>query len=112
VAPDWPACERFEPPLAAASCGTCGACCREGFHLAPVGRREALAKRHSELLVRDDLGLHLPRPGGHCVALAGAGEAASPWRCRVYADRPRACSDLAVASASCLLARRRVGLSR
>jgi Fe-S-cluster containining protein len=57
----------------------------------------------------DAWGLHLPRPGGHCVALdVGAGG----HRCRVYADRPRACREFAVAGDACLEARRRVGLSR
>ncbi len=106
----WRACDRWEPELGPDACDACGACCREGYHLAPVGAREAAARRHLELLTRDAFGLHLPRPGGRCVALEGGGEA--PFRCRIYADRPRACSELPVGGAACLEARRRVGLSR
>jgi Fe-S-cluster containining protein len=57
-------------------------------------------------------GLSLPRPGGLCVALEGERATAGPYRCRIYADRPRSCADFAVTSDACLEARRRVGLSR
>jgi hypothetical protein len=105
VDPDWGACQRWEPPLDAAACGDCGACCREAFHQVPVGEHEPLAG--SPLVARDEYGLHLPRPGGRCVGLAPG----QPYRCAVYERRPRSCRDFAVGGDSCLEARRRVGLS-
>lgn len=104
-------CDRFEPPLSDASCGACGACCREGFHLVPVEDGGALARRYPALIARDDHGAHLPRPDGRCVALTGGG-AEGPFRCSVYLLRPAGCRDLAVGGDACLSARRRVGLSR
>jgi Fe-S-cluster containining protein len=71
--------------------------------------RDTIRKRHPALVHEDAWGLHLPRPGGHCVALDVG---ADGHRCRVYADRPRACREFAVAGDACLEARRRVGLSR
>jgi hypothetical protein len=98
------ACERFEPRLTAHACGACGACCRRGFDLVPVRAREPMARLHAEL--------HVPRPGGRCVALVGQGSGEAPYRCSVYADRPRACAQFELAGDACLQARRRVGLSR
>jgi len=112
VAPDAVACERFEPKLDAAACGPCGACCREGFDLVPVRTREPMARLHAELCSSDRHGLHVPRPSGRCTALDGTGTEASPYRCRVYPERPHACAEFAVAGDACLQARRRVGLSR
>lgn len=109
---DATACERFEPRFDAAACGGCGACCREGFDLVPVRAREPMARLHAALCSRDGHGLHVPRPRGRCAALDGTGATHAPYRCRVYADRPRACADFAVAGDACLQARRRVGLSR
>jgi Fe-S-cluster containining protein len=77
----------------------------------PVRTREPFAKRHPELLAHDRHGLHVPRPDGRCVALDGDGPD-RPYRCRVYAERPRACADFEIAGDACLEARRRVGLSR
>jgi hypothetical protein len=107
-----PSCARWEVRLNDDSCGTCGACCREGYSLAPVKRGETMAKAHPEWVVDSPQGRCLPRPGGRCVALDGDGSAAAPWRCKDYTSRMRACSELAVGSKSCLVARRRVGLSR
>jgi len=104
------ACARWEPRLGEADCARCGACCHRGFDLAPVGARETLARRHPQLLVRGGHGLFLPRPDGRCVALEGDGAEAA-YRCRVYADRPRACAELPVGGDACLAARQRVGLS-
>lgn len=104
-----PACERFEPRLDADSCASCGACCRQGFDRVEVAARELVRKRHPELVHEDRWGLYLPRPGGYCVALEPNHE---QHRCRVYAERPRACRDFAVGGDACLEARRRVGLSR
>lgn len=110
IEPDWPACPSWEPPLSPADCLDCGACCRHGFDLVQVGPREPLARARPDLLARTAAGLHLPRPGGLCAALAR--EPGPPWRCTVYPDRPTACRDFAVAGDACLEARRRVGLTR
>jgi hypothetical protein len=104
------ACVRFEAKLDAAECGRCGACCREAFDRVEVSPREAIRKRHPELIVRDVFGPHLPRPQGRCVALAGDG-CSAPYLCRIYEDRPKSCADFAIAGDACLEARRRVGLS-
>lgn len=110
VAPPMTACVRFEPKLDVEACGRCGACCREGFDRVELTARDLVRKRHPELVSVDGFGAHLARPGGVCVALERADEAA-PYRCRVYASRPRACADFPIASDACLVARRRVGLS-
>jgi len=114
VEPSWRACVRWEPRLTVEDCAACGACCREGFHVAPVEPDEDVARRHAELLVEDDGRLVLPRPDGACVALRGGriGDRDEPYRCAIYDVRPRACRDLPVGGDACLLARRRVGLSR
>lgn len=104
-------CERWEPKLDPESCAACGACCRQGFDLVPVRAREPIVKRHPELVQRDRHGLHVPRPLGRCVALDGDGSGQA-FRCRVYAERPRACAEFEVAGDACLEARRRTGLSR
>jgi hypothetical protein len=106
-----PACARWEPRLVGDDCGGCGACCREGFDLVPVEPGERMERRHLALLQSSSLGLHVPRPGGRCAALDGEGTTLGPYRCRVYADRPRACQKFAVGGDACLTARRRVGLS-
>lgn len=108
---DWTACDLWEAPLEDESCGTCGACCRDGYHLVEVGPRSPLARRHPELVVLDSHGAHLPRPGGRCVALTGSGTSENPVRCSVYDLRPRSCRDFQVGGPHCLEARRRVGLS-
>jgi hypothetical protein len=102
------ACVRFEPTLSEAECRRCGACCREGFDRVDVGARELLKKTHPELVKVDGYGAHLPRPGGHCVALTltEAGHT-----CTIYAERPRSCAAFELAGDACLTARRRVGLS-
>jgi hypothetical protein len=107
---DARACARWENALASDACASCGACCREGYDLVQVGPREHLLRRHPELIAHDTLGPHVPRPGGCCAALTGDGSA-TPYRCRIYADRPRACRAFAVGGDACLTARRRVGLS-
>jgi hypothetical protein len=112
VRADEQACERWERTLAAEDCADCGACCRQGFDLVPVSARDPFRKLHPELVQLQN-GEHIvPRPGGTCVALDGDGTAASPYRCRHYATRPKNCRDFEVAGDACLLARRRVGLSR
>ncbi len=108
---DAHACEYWERRLTDEDCGPCGACCREGFDLVQVRPREAFNKKHPELVSHGSVGLHVQRPHGRCRALRGDGQTA-PFRCAHYADRPRACADFPVAGEACLLARRRVGLSR
>ena len=112
VSSDEQACDRWEQILTADDCASCGACCRQGFDRVEVTARDPFRKLHPELVQLHD-GEHIvPRPGGICVALDGDGAAATPYRCRHYATRPRNCQDFEVAGDACLLARRRVGLSR
>lgn len=105
------ACERWEPPLDEASCASCGACCREGFDRVELRRRDTLHKKRPDLVSVDRWGTFVPRPDGRCVALQGDG-ATAPYRCQVYEDRPRACALFEIGGDACLIARRRVGLSR
>ena len=99
-------CAAWEPVLTEADCGDCGACCRQGFDVVDL-------EPDSPLLARPDVvdhgfGPQLPRPGGYCVALTGQ---QAPYRCGVYADRPKSCRDLAPGSEGCLAARERCGVS-
>jgi len=110
VSAEAEACVRFEPQLDADACARCGACCREAFDRVELSARDAVKKRHPELVCVDGFGAHLPRPAGRCVALTGDGHDA-PHRCRIYDDRPRSCADFALGGEACLTARRRVGLS-
>lgn len=105
---ELPACERFEPAL---DCQTCGACCREGYDAVEVGVRDPVRKKHPELIVTRDGRLGMAREGSRCAALSGDG-VNEPHACRIYADRPKPCRELDVSSTNCLIARRRVGLSR
>lgn len=110
VEPRLPACQHFEPRLDAASCESCGACCREGFDRVELRRKDQLRKTHPELVREDHWGVFVPRPLGRCLALVGDG-ASAPFRCSVYAARPRSCAEFEIGGAACLVARRRVGLS-
>jgi len=111
VRPDTAACELWEPLLDASACAPCGACCREGFDRVELVRRDALARKHPELVTTDAWGVFIARPGGRCAALEGDGATAA-FRCRVYDDRPKACADFVVGGSACLVARRRAGVSR
>lgn len=113
VEPDWPGCAGWEPVLTEADCGACGACCRQGFDLVQIGAREPLVSARPDLVERDGSWRQIPRPGGYCVALERAPgvRPEAPYRCSVYAMRPRSCRDFPVAGHACLEARRRVGLS-
>ena len=112
TAASTPSCSRWETALSGTDCGCCGACCREGYTSAPARRGEAVHAAHPEWIVREGRQAFLPRPGGRCVALDGNGSTSAPWRCRDYGVRPRACAELEPGSLACLVARRRVGLSR
>ena len=108
---DEQACERWEPRFGEQDCGACGACCRQGFDSVNVSAEEPFKQLHPELVQLHN-GEHIvPRPDGRCVALDGDG-ASSPYRCRHYETRPENCVEFEVAGDNCLLARRRVGLSR
>ncbi len=106
------ACEKWETKFTIEDCGSCGACCREGFDLLTVAEDDSFKKLHPELVQLRDDGTHcVPRPDGVCVALDGDGDE-SPYRCRHYEDRPKNCGLFEVGGDGCLQARRRVGLSR
>lgn len=111
VREDDVACVRFEPRFSEQTCGQCGACCREGFDRVDVRASDLVRRHHPELTHKDGFGYHLPRPAGRCVALEGDGGSETPYRCRIYPHRPKACADFEIAGDACLTARRRVGLS-
>ena len=120
VAPEWSACNRWEPTL---DCQECGACCREAYHSVTISRREAIAKTHPDLVVDRGAYIELRRTGdprgNRCIALRGGPDGRDPdrtgWQpysCEVYSERPRPCRELEAGGPHCLTARRRVGLSR
>ena len=109
---DEPACEKWEPMFTIEDCGSCGACCREGFDLLTVKDDDPFKELHPQLVqLREDGEFCVPRPDGICVALDGDGDAI-PYRCRHYEDRPKNCGLFEVGGHGCLQARQRVGLSR
>jgi hypothetical protein len=108
TSPRAPACASWEPPL---DCRSCGACCREAYHVVEVGRREAAVKRHPDFIAEVGGRLTLRREGTRCAALA-AHLGGFDYTCAIYADRPRTCREFEVGGVHCLEARRRVGLSR
>ncbi len=110
IDPAYPACERWEAPVA---CDTCGACCREAYHVVSVAMRDPVVWKQPALIVRQGHRFSVLRDGGRCAALTGnTGESPQPFACRIYDDRPQTCRDFALGGANCLVARRRVGLSR
>lgn len=109
VQPAWAACVRFTPRLDEAACMACGACCREAYDAVSVEEDDPVLQAHPELV---ELRLGLPviaRPGGTCRALCEGGP---PWRCGIYANRPRSCREFEPESWNCLEARRRIGITR
>lgn len=111
VTADERGCRFHEERLTDASCGACGACCREAYHEVHVDGDEPLVKSRSDLLSRRGTAFAIIRPEGRCVALTGAGSADQPYRCQVYGQRPRQCDDFTISSSNCLEARQRTGLS-
>lgn len=105
---EWRACVRFERTF---ECTECGACCREAYHSVTVSPRDVIRKKHPELVVKQPDFLEVARSGERCAALHGGREAGEAYSCAIYDDRPRTCRDFTHASANCLEARRRVGLS-
>lgn len=106
-----PACLRWEPRSHVEDCVPCGACCREGYTFAPVESDELVGDLHPEFVSTTSDGMRrLDRPDGHCVAIDRSNNGRYP--CKIYRDRPRACADLAPGSLACLVARKRIGLSR
>lgn len=112
VEADEQACEKWEPEFTIEDCGSCGACCREGFDLLSVTKDDPFKQLHPELVqLREDGEYCVPRPNGVCVALDGDGDT-EPYRCRDYQNRPKNCGLFEVGGTGCLQARQRVGLSR
>ena len=110
--PDYPACERWEPPV---DCLTCGACCREAYHSVSVSVRDPVVWKQPGAG-----GARRPplQPAARRGSLRGAGGRQRPaagrgarYHCRIYEDRPRTCREFERGGRHCLVARRRVGLS-
>lgn len=129
IEPEWPACERFEPAL---DCQPCGACCREAFQTVQVGAREPI-RRTLPAMVLDhgtrqelrrvptpslDIVADKPAPtrcaalGGGDLVQLGTRTTVSDYGCQNYEARPQSCRSFTAGSESCLVARRRVGMSR
>jgi hypothetical protein len=112
VRPEHPACERWEAPV---DCLTCGACCREAYHSVAVSMRDPVVWKQPGLIVREGHRFSILRAGERCAALESEPSAAAGgarYHCRIYEDRPRTCRDFERGGRHCLVARRRVGLSR
>lgn len=113
VLPEWPACERWE---AALDCQSCGACCREAYHVVSVSVRDPAVWKRPEMIVRNGHRFSLLREGDRCAALevserVGGDPGSRRYACRIYDDRPRTCHEFTRGGRHCLTARRRVGLS-
>lgn len=106
------ACQRWEAKFDEQDCGACGACCREGFDSVSIAEDDPFKKFHPDLVQLNNGEFIVPRPNGACIALGGDGQAENQYRCQHYSTRPKNCFDFEVAGDACLMARRRVGLSR
>ncbi len=106
VRADLAACDRWEPPVA---CDRCGACCREAYHSVSVSVRDPVVWKQPALVVRNGHRFTLLRSGDRCAALKRDD---GGYHCEIYQDRPRTCRDFERGGRHCLVARRRVGLSR
>lgn len=129
IEPHWPACERFEPAL---DCQNCGACCREAFQTVQVGAREPIRRTHPEMVLDHGTRQELRRTptasldivadqpaatrcaslGGGDLVQLGTRTTVSDYACQIYDARPQSCRSFTAGSESCLVARRRVGMSR
>ena len=118
------ACEKWESPV---DCETCGACCREAYHVVSVSMRDPVVWKQPDLIVRRGHRFEILRAGDRCAALnveestaaitpneSGivVRPASSRYRCRIYQDRPTTCRDFSAGGNHCLSARQRLGLSR
>jgi hypothetical protein len=108
---DEPGCGFHEPALNEASCGSCGACCREAYHEVPVGPEEPIRALRPDLVTAREGAFVIARPSGQCVALARDDEGQRSYACTIYEQRPQHCRDFEVGGPNCLEARQRVGLS-
>ena len=107
-------CVRWEAPV---DCLTCGACCREAYHSVTVAMRDPVVWKRPELIVREGHRFEIRREGERCAALSDRRGlpvlAEAPlFSCNIYEDRPRPCREFEAGGRHCLVARRRVGLSR
>ncbi len=102
---DTPACDHFETPT---NCQHCGACCREAYHSVTIEKSDPFCKNHPQLVVYKDAYTEVQRTGKNCAALAIKKDS---YACTVYTSRPIPCREFENASANCLTARRRIGLS-
>lgn len=115
VTATWDACNRWEPVL---DCQDCGACCREAYDSVTVSGRDPVIRRHPELVVHRSTYLELARHESRCAALEPLAAAqvgntdVTRYGCRIYEHRPRTCREFERSGPHCLVARRRVGLSR
>ncbi len=111
IAPADRACERWEGAL---DCQTCGACCREAYHVVSVSMRDPVVWKQPDLIVRSGHRFSILRSDDRCAALnvSGTGGPGAHHACRIYEDRPQTCRDFERGGRHCLVARRRVGLSR
>ena len=92
-------------------CSTCGACCREAFHVVELEPDDPFVKLYPDLIAHEDGRINLPRPGGLCVALELLdSDSGQTWNCRLYNDRPISCREFELGSANCVEARARVGI--
>ncbi|HEY2900654.1 MAG TPA: hypothetical protein VGL59_08775 [Polyangia bacterium] len=119
---DFAACEKWEPPV---DCQTCGACCREAYHVVSVSMRDPVVWKQPALIVRNGYRFEILRTGARCAALnvdaVSSGDIrpdgdsrpgpSSRYHCRIYEDRPTTCRDFAAGGNHCLSARQRVGFS-
>lgn len=111
-----PGCERWEPEL---DCRDCGACCRAAYDCVELAPRDAVKKKHPELVVLQEPYPQMKRNGDRCIALGGGTEGSVPgggtrfvpYTCTIYEDRPTSCREFERHGEHCLTARRRVGLS-
>lgn len=95
-------------PPTAADCASCGACCREAYHVVEIDEDDPFLEAHSGLVTMPDGRAVLERPGGLCVALCSSQN--GEYHCSIYPTRPRNCRDFEVGGENCLDARKRVGL--